>query len=491
MQRLAAIVPFLLLACSGTDPDANPAAECSGKCDDLGEGAGGAALVSCWIEPDPDENEDPFFAVDRLLCRYDAPAGALASAVQGVTVNVSNAGGGHGGEFLDDRAGEDVQLLAFSPEKYPVEVHLSLSLSFAGDQLGGGGFVGLDDFLRLEHRFTVAAPADATVEAPATMALPFELWPVTITGGDGSMVGSLDEYTLSVAPYQVSRSADGDPSTYAVRQDTLFVRETETQTFQIPVAPGTTSLTGTGDFGGQETAFTIAGPGDYVVEDGALQPAEAVTPVAGGAELARCSLAGQALSCALAADADLEVLSAEIEVTPAAGAPSTVAISGSEPAEVATLAAADFPATVRVSLTLSGEVLGVAPQLFEAPYTVELELAGPEDATEAEPAVVSAPFATWTVELEGQVGVTFFGDLDDYQVRLPVPWRGEGELDITDAALFINGEGQQIFTLAVPPDTEELSGTATLFDGAGQREIPFSVTPGRYRATADGLVPLR
>lgn len=496
MQRLALLAPCLLIACSGTAPDSRP--ECSGKCDDL-EGSGtGAALVSCWIEPDPDENEDPFFAVDRLACRYDAPTGEIPIPLQGVTINASNAGNDHGGEFLDDRAGERVELLAFSPDEYPVEIDLSLSFSFGRDASGRGGFLGLDDLLRLEHHVTLAAPADATAEAPATVALPFEIWPVTITGGDGAMFGSLDEYTLSLAPYQVSRSVEGDPTAYAVRSTSILVRETESQTFFVAVNPGTTSVAGTGDFGGQEQPFTIAGPGEYVVEDGALQPAEAVTPAAGGPALTQCGVArtltGEALMCGLlAAEGALEVVAAAVEVTPAGGTATSVDIDGSDQpwVSIAPLSASDYPATVRVSLTLAGDVLGVDPALFAEPYTVELVLAGPEDATQAAPAIVRAPFELWTIEVQGQAGLTFFGDLDDYGVRLPAPWRGEGELDITDATLFVNGDEEKVFTVAAVPDTEELAGTATLIDGAGQRELPFVVAPGRYQVTADGLAPLR
>ena len=281
-ERLATVTASVLVAlaiggCQGAQvaDEAAPIGQCAGaKCDDATEVApiAGPEVLRCWLERGTES--DPFFRRDALSCSFTERPADYPVAVRMLSAMIRTKGDAKSGAYPAPAPGSDPVVLAYLLQgDYPLSVELSLSLGNASAEGPNVLAEGLGGLTRLDTSFTISGP-DALPQSEAhAIALPFELWPVTVVARVAAFQGTLEASSLELGDL----SSDGKSSYEMMPRSLRSVRRNQQQHYFIAANATTRAVNGAGVFGSNERkAFVVDGPGIFIAEATGLRRATAL-----------------------------------------------------------------------------------------------------------------------------------------------------------------------------------------------------------------------
>ncbi|NUO54151.1 MAG: hypothetical protein HOV80_35335 [Polyangiaceae bacterium] len=247
------------------------------------------AALSCWVNDD-----------SALACQPQSPGGMFVNMAV-VVVTLAD-GSSHSYSAVMDSSGgttdlvddvsvrtlsgltPELELVKLAPESFPVTIDATVYVigdAHADRNKRNGAVVGLtgDDPLYespLTARIELESASEASVDAPVSVTLPFQVWRVTFEAvPDVKYVPELDGYDIHLATAWNGSEAGDEISLdgqlpYVTTSPSGPVL---TQTFFLPVEPGRTEpIEGKLDFS-DGLRFAIPGPGRYLMTADGLSAA--------------------------------------------------------------------------------------------------------------------------------------------------------------------------------------------------------------------------
>jgi hypothetical protein len=246
-------------ACGAVDDDA---ASCNdGKCDVVTAAPiPGPELLRCFIEPGVESDAGP--RIDTLRCMTRAieriPL-TLAADLEVITADLTAS------RASIAQAEQPVTASSHPATAYPLTVRATLQL-FATEQINGARSSLLGP-PQLTFSFTVGAADAFTIDHPATLMLPYELWRLTVIAKT-SFFARLDPLNVDLSP-----ATSGQATSFAVVGALPLLSAGERATFHIAAPHGQKAISGKGLFGERNLPFSFDSPGAFVAEPAGLRKA--------------------------------------------------------------------------------------------------------------------------------------------------------------------------------------------------------------------------
>lgn len=430
------------------------------------DGAGPQALVRCRVESEG----EGFYRNHTLRCEPgdDLPTAPPIVQVRSVTGTKV---------YADMNLADADPLVRFFDSDLPVNVTATAYLE---------GVLGIDSAQVVTDAAVLRAGADLTT--PRAIALPFDVWTVTVENRTNLGQLAFDRYTITAQGGRFNaRGVDAGTRLEVAASVTL--RAGERRTLFVAVTRGQTQLGGLASdlgAGGQGTRFTVTGSGAYVLEPDGLRLDDGVTdPSADGPELARCEPADDGgdgsldLRCRVTARAGVTLAAATVTV---GGAQHQIPTDGTD-ALIASPGAGPVDATL--SVTVASGIAGLpwaSPPAVEGAFAVALGGA---------PAVLTLPcdllHARFTVD--SAVERAFFDSPGSENVRFSRAWGGlyQGDAQVS----FEVSAEQTDAWIAVTAGRTEVAGHLSVLSSEGTIvEHDVVVRAGDQLLSAAGLSAL-
>lgn len=497
LPSLAALLLALSLApaCAG-DPQQLP--ECEGNCDEAP--AAESALVDCWLEAS--ESEDDFFRLDKLHCSYQPEFAALD--INSVAMDVILADGNREGVlFRESNAGTDIVVTGIQSDQFPLElsVQISLGISDRNDDI-----IGSDVVRQTRQTIVLEGLADATLEAPLQISLPFDLMALDLLNRhDGE---ALVEFGHEIVMGSETVAVD---KTHQVR-DFGFRNQVVVAVSKGAETIGATTVLRDTAFQSSEVGRHEAvyrGAGTYEISLDAtrrVEGAELVEPQ--GHVVSLCRLLTNSVPAPETCTEDClptvtNTLHCFGNSVPGVEdnrhlriLPSVAEGETADPIEV------DFSADGDVMVSLDVDQLPAQVEVHSVLSDAASGLTRLETRSHVATKVVSAeddefnahlPFRIWTIEVEASDDVLFARlQPDERFLELGYQWEGQFALRIfDDQDLSIQPAAPASLVIAVPADADSITATLEIIDQQGaQTTIPVVISHGSWRVNTDSISAL-
>ncbi len=480
IPSLAFLLFALAPACTDTE---SQVPECRESCD--GAAPAHTALVNCWLEES--ETDDDFFRLDKLHCSYDPESAALD--VARVSMDVVMANGKRTSMLFDaDNARTDTLVAGIQSDGFPLELGIQATLTFTdrNDEI-----IGIDALRLTRQTIVVQGLADATLETPLQILLPFDV-----------MELGLFNRHIGEARIEFGHDVVIGEDAIAIGKMHQIIDFGRSNLVRVAVTQGAESLGATtilleNTFGSPELGrheSTFRGSGRYEISLDAtrsIEDVELIEPE--GQQVALCRLMTSSSAPMLALHCAGNLAPGVEETRHVRIVPAAAEGESAEVIEVDFLASGEvtiplrddqLPAQVEVHSILEDSVSGL--RSLDSETHVARQLVSMEE----EVFSANLPFVLWTIELEASDDLLFARFKPDERfLELGYQWNHQFALHIRDdESLTVQPTAPASLVIAVPVDVDSISGILEIVDQqGGTTKNPAEIADGRWLVSADGL----